>query len=390
MTTSDEATARTALSSRELSNVLGGGLVPGSFILLSGEPGIGKSTLALQIADWHAHDGNTSLYISAEENVGQIAGRAKRLGIKNPDINLLSESIFEHIIETIESDKSGLVILDSISVFQSISIDSNSGTVSLIRSMAEALMQLAKRTQKAIIVIGHVTKDGSISGPKTLEHLVDTVLFLEGSRYENYRILRALKNRFGPTDEIGLFRMGESGLTDIENPGLEFIDAERSKLIGSAVGMTIEGTRPLVIEIEALTTYTKFGYPKRSARGIPQGKIDLLLAVLSKYTDLKLESYDVYANIGRGLTVAEPGIDLALAAAVISSKKNLPLGNRLFLGEISLTGLVKHIYSLEKRIDEAIKLGFQEIYYPASSKIKKKDGIKLVPVSSVAELGKLL
>lgn len=390
MTTSDEATARTALSSRELSNVLGGGLVPGSFILLSGEPGIGKSTLALQIADWHAHDSNTSLYISAEENVGQIAGRAKRLGIKNPDINLLSESIFEHIIETIESDKSGLVILDSISVFQSISIDSNSGTVSLIRSMAEALMQLAKRTQKAIIVIGHVTKDGSISGPKTLEHLVDTVLFLEGSRYENYRILRALKNRFGPTDEIGLFRMGESGLTDIENPGLEFIDAERSKLIGSAVGMTIEGTRPLVIEIEALTTYTKFGYPKRSARGIPQGKIDLLLAVLSKYTDLKLESYDVYANIGRGLTVAEPGIDLALAAAVISSKKNLPLGNRLFLGEISLTGLVKHIYSLEKRIDEAIKLGFQEIYYPASSKIKKKEGIKLVPVSSVAELGKLL
>ncbi len=389
-TTSDETMVRSPISSKELSNVLGGGLVPGSFILLSGEPGIGKSTLALQIADWYARNGTSSLYISAEENVGQIASRAKRLGITNAEINLLSESVFEHIVQTIENDQSGLVILDSISVFQSLSIDSNSGTVSLIRAMAEALMQLAKRTKKAIIIIGHVTKDGSISGPKTLEHLVDTVLFLEGSRYENYRILRALKNRFGPTDEIGLFRMGEDGLSDIENPGLEFIDAERTKLIGSAVGMTIEGTRPLVIEIEALTTYTKFGYPKRSARGIPQGKIDLLLAVLSKYTDLKLESYDVYANIGRGLTVSEPGIDLALAAAIISSKKNLPLGNRLFLGEISLTGLVKHIYSLERRIDEAIKLGFDEIYYPATSKIKKKEGIKLVPVESIAALGKLL
>ena len=184
--------------------------------------------------------------------------------------------------------------------------------------------------------------------------------------------------------------MTENGLIDIENPGLEFIENNRSKLTGSALAMTLEGSRPLVIEIEALTTYTKFGYPKRSSRGIPNGKLDLLLAVLSKYTDAKLESYDVYANIGRGLSVNEPGVDLGLAAAIISSKRNIPLGNKLFLGEISLTGLVKHVFSLEKRVDEAIKLGFTEIYYPASSKLKAKKGVSLFPIATIGEFAKTL
>lgn len=326
-----DITLRIKLASGELNNVLGGGLVPGSFVLLSGEPGIGKSTLALQIANWYAKGDQECLYVSAEENVSQISARALRLGIQNEHIGILSETVFENIAESIEHSPASLVVLDSISMFGSISVDSSSGTISLIRSMSEVFMQIAKRTKKSIIVIGHVTKDGSISGPKTLEHLVDTVLFLEGSRYEDYRILRALKNRFGATDEIGLFRMTESGLIDIENPGLEFIEPERTKLTGSALTMTLEGSRPLVIEIEALTTYTKFGYPKRSARGIPAGKLDLLLAVLSKYTDAKLESYDVYANISRGLSVTEPGIDLALAAAVISSKRNISLDKKLFL-----------------------------------------------------------
>jgi DNA repair protein RadA/Sms len=209
---------RYPVRSTELSNVLGGGLVPGSFILLSGEPGIGKSTLTLQIADWFSTREHSALYISAEENLAQISARAKRLGIINTHIEILCESVFEHLLATIESSSCELVILDSISVFQSLSIDTNSGSTSLIRSMSEVLMQVAKRSNKTIIVIGHVTKDGSISGPKTLEHLVDTVLFLEGSRYESYRILRALKNRFGPTDEIGLFSMGEFGLTDVKNP----------------------------------------------------------------------------------------------------------------------------------------------------------------------------
>lgn len=378
---------RYAIRSRELSNVLGGGIVPGSFVLLSGEPGIGKSTLTLQIADWFASGEQTALYVSAEENIEQISSRALRMGIKNENIRILCESVFEHILETIGSDDSELVILDSISMFQTLSMDTNSGSTSLIRSLAEVLMQLAKRTRKTIIVIGHVTKDGSISGPKTLEHLVDTVLFLEGSRHESYRILRSLKNRFGPTDEIGLFEMTEQGLIDILNPGKEFVQSERKGLIGSALAMTMEGTRPLIVEIEALTTYTKFGFPKRSSRGMPGGKLDLVLAILSKYTDAKLENYDVFANVGRGLSLSEPGIDLALAAAVLSSRKNIPLGDTLFIGELSLTGTIKRVSSMEKRIDEARKLGFAKIVCaPFGSKKTKTEGLKIV--SSVQELGK--
>ncbi len=253
--------------------------------------------------------------------------------------------------------------------------------------MAEVLMQLAKRTQKTIIIIGHITKDGSISGPKTLEHLVDTVLFLEGSRHESYRILRSLKNRFGPTDEIGLFEMTEQGLIDILNPGKEFIQNERKQLIGSALAMTMEGTRPLIVEIEALTTYTKFGFPKRSSRGMSNGKLDLTLAIISKYTDAKLENYDVFANVGRGLSLSEPGIDLALAAAVLSSRKNTPLEDTLFIGELSLTGTIKRVSSMEKRIDEARKLGFVKIVCaPFNSKKTKTDGLTIV--STVQELGK--
>jgi DNA repair protein RadA/Sms len=357
--------------SAELSNVLGGGLVPGSFILLSGEPGIGKSTLTLQIADWFSTSEHSALYISAEENLAQISARAKRLGILNSHIEILCESVFEHLLATIESSSCELVILDSISVFQSLSIDTNSGSTSLIRSMSEVLMQVAKRSNKTIIVIGHVTKDGSISGPKTLEHLVDTVLFLEGSRYESYRILRALKNRFGPTDEIGLFSMGEFGLTDVKNPWLEFAGSDRSKLLGSALAMTLEGSRPLIVEIEALSTHTKFGYPKRSARGVSTGKLDLVIAIFSKYTNAKIEEYDVFANIGRGLSVGEPGVDLALAAAVLSSRRSISLGNTVFIGELSLTGCVKSVIGQQKRIDEARRLGFTRIIVGANSNARE-------------------
>ncbi len=256
--------------------------------------------------------------------------------------------------------------------------------------MAEILMQIAKKSTKTIIVIGHVTKDGSISGPKTLEHLVDTVLFLEGSRYESYRILRALKNRFGPTDEIGLFAMGEHGLEDIKSPGLEFASSDRSGLTGSALAMTLEGSRPLVVEIEALSTYTKFGYPKRSARGISTGKLDMILAILSKYTDAKIESYDIFANIGRGLSISEPGVDLALAAAVLSSRRSVSLGGQIFIGELSLTGMVKSVIGQEKRIDEAKRLGFETIIVGASSKKSKKSIPGLREISTVRELAGLI
>lgn len=389
---SRESIVKVQLRSNELNTVLGGGLTPGSLILLSGEPGIGKSTLALQITDWYSTKGNTAVYVSAEENIHQISDRAHRLGIANEHIRIFTAHTLEDILETLEKDNSGLIVIDSISMISSLDVSSQSGSITQIRYVTEVFMEFSKRTGRSIILIGHVTKEGTISGPKILEHLVDTVLFLEGSKYEDYRILRALKNRFGPTDEIGLFRMAENGLVDIPNPGLEFVDQENEHLSGSALGITLEGNRPIVIEIEALSTYTKFGYPKRSARGIPSGKVDLLIAVLSKWSDTKLESYDVYVNVARGLSISEPGIDLATVAAIISSKKNKPLGRRIFLGEISLTGIVKNIFGLQKRVDEAVKLGFTEIILPknAGVKVKKEASVQLVEVGHIGELSKLV
>jgi len=387
-----EALSRIRLKSEELNTVLGDGLTPGSLILLSGEPGIGKSTLALQITDWYADADRTAIYVSAEENIHQISERANRLGIHNEHIRIFTAHTLEDIIETLEKDPSELIVIDSVSMMSSLDITSGSGSIGQIRYVTEVFMEFSKRTGRSIILIGHVTKEGTISGPKILEHLVDTVLFLEGSKYEDYRILRALKNRFGPTDEIGLFRMTEKWLIDIANPGLEFIDRENEHLSGSALTITLEGNRPILIEIEALTTYTKFGYPKRSARGIPTGKVDLIIAVLSKWSDLKLESYDVYINVARGLTISEPGIDLATAAAIISSKKNTPLERRIFLGEISLTWVVKNVFWLQKRFDEAVKLGFTEIILPKNSGVKTKKwaSVKLIEIGHIGELVKVL
>lgn len=389
---SRESIVKVQLRSNELNTVLGDGLTPGSLILLSGEPGIGKSTLALQITDWYSNKGNTAVYVSAEENIHQISDRAHRLGIANEHIRIFTAHTLEDILETLEKDGSGLIVIDSISMISSLDVSSQSGSITQIRYVTEVFMEFSKRTGRSIILIGHVTKEGTISGPKILEHLVDTVLFLEGSKYEDYRILRALKNRFGPTDEIGLFRMAENGLVDIPNPGLEFVDQENEHLSGSALGITLEGNRPIVIEIEALSTYTKFGYPKRSARGIPNGKVDLLIAVLSKWSDTKLESDDVYVNVARGLSISEPGIDLATVAAIISSKKNKPLGRRIFLGEISLTGIVKNIFGLQKRVDEAVKLGFSEIVLPKNSgvKVKKGTSVELIEVGHIGELSKII
>ena len=346
----------------------------------------------MQIADWYSGKENTAVYVSAEENIHQISDRAHRLGIANEHIRIFTAHTLEDILETIEKNTSGLIVIDSISMISSLDVSSQTGSITQIRYVTEVFMEFSKRTGRSIILIGHVTKEGTISGPKILEHLVDTVLFLEGSKYEDYRILRALKNRFGPTDEIGLFRMAEKGLIDIANPGLEFIDKENEYLSGSALGITLEGNRPIVIEIEALSTYTKFGYPKRSARGIQNGKVDLLIAVLSKWSDTKLESYDVYVNVARGLSISEPGIDLATVAAIISSKKNKPLGRRVFLGEISLTGVVKNIFGLQKRVDEAVKLGFTEIVLPKNSGIKTKKGasVQLIEVGHVGELSKII
>ena len=373
-------------SSGELDAVLGGGLSAGSLVLLSGEPGIGKSTLALQMSEWYASRNQEVLYISGEEHIGQISARAVRLGVGHANISLLTESDWDSIFVTIERSTASVIIIDSLSVLSSSSIDGSPGSISQIRIMTEMCMHIAKKMQKSIILIGHVTKDGSIGGPKSLEHLVDVVLFLEWVRTENYRILRALKNRFGPTDSVGLFRMEEKWLIDLPNPGMEFIDSDGTVLSGSALTFTIEGNRPILIEIEALTTHTKFGYPKRSARGLSQGKLDLLIAVMSKFTSVKLEDYDTYLNIARGIQVSEPGVDLACIAAISSSKREKPLWKTIYLGEVSLTGVVKNVMFLDRRLMEAAKLGFTHAVIPASYEGKIPKGMECTKIKNVKEL----
>ncbi|MDD3794255.1 MAG: DNA repair protein RadA [Candidatus Gracilibacteria bacterium] len=367
--------------SLELNNVLGGGIVPGSVVLLSGEPGIGKSTITLQLASLVKEN---IVYISGEETAYQIADRAKRLGVTGTNMKILAESCIEDIIETLSKNKSEIVIIDSISVMHSNNITGVAGSISQVKFISELLVAFAKTTNTAVFIIGHITKDGNLAGPKTLEHMVDTVLYFEGDKYDNLRILRALKNRFGATSEIGIFTMNDKGLSDLKNPGLDFVNSTEAT-IGSSLSITIEGTRPLIIETESLTTYTKFGYPKRSSRGINSSKLDLIVAVLSKYTPIKLEAYDVYTNIARGLKVEEPGIDLSLAASIISSKNNLSLAkDTIYIGEISLTGKVKKPVHLEKRVKEAIKMGFKKIFIPECD-IKSSE-IEIIKIKSLGDL----
>ncbi len=381
---------RKTSKSTELDTVFGGWIVPWSLILLSGEPWIGKSTLSLQMADWYGTEATPVLYVTGEEHIGQISWRAERLQIQNESIRVLATSVFEDILATIQEWDEDVVIIDSISVLGSELLEWASGSISQIRVITEAFMECAKKTKKAIILIGHVTKDGAIGGPKTLEHLVDVVLFLEWSRTESYRILRSHKNRFGSTDVVGIFRMTEHGLIDLPNPWMEFIDAENMKLAGSALTMAMEWNRPILIEVEALTTYTKFWYPKRSSRGIFQWKADLLLAVLTKYTNTKLDSYDVYINIGRWMSIHEPGIDVACIAAMIGSRRWKSYGKSLFLWEVSLTWVVKNVSMMERRIQEAAKLWFDMLYIPSRYEWKIPNGVQVARFDTVGALEKML
>ncbi|MDD2871670.1 MAG: DNA repair protein RadA [Candidatus Gracilibacteria bacterium] len=381
----DASLEKIITKSSELNNVLGGGIVPGSVVLLSGEPGIGKSTITIQLSNLID---DKIVYISGEETPYQISSRAERLGIKGDNMQILGESCIEDILETLAKNPCKILIIDSISVMHSNNISATAGSISQVRYITELLVAYAKTTNTATFIIGHINKDGNLAGPKTLEHMVDTVLYFEGDKYDNLRILRAFKNRFGATSEIGIFTMGESGLSDLKNPGLEFINSS-SPTIGSSLSITMEGTRPIIIETESLTTYTKFGYPKRSARGINSSKLDLIVAVLGKYTNVKLESYDVYTNIARGLKIEEPGIDLSLAASIISSKLNKTLPkDTIYLGEISLTGNIKKPIHLEKRIKEAEKMGFKYIFTPTTD-VKTKQST-IININTVNDLAKKL
>ena len=341
--------------------VVGGGFMTDSVVLLAGDPGIGKSTLTLQICGKMAEIGRKVLYFSGEESVGQISDRANRLNIKNP-INLLNLNSLEAILATIEAEKPGFVVVDSVQVMASEEIASQAGSISQVRYVTEQLMQVAKTQNIPILLIGHVNKEGNLAGPQVLTHLVDTVLFLEGDRFHQFRLLRTTKNRFGAVDEVGVFQMTESGLREVKNPSALFLEGRAENPIGSVIVPVLEGTRTFLVEVQALTSYTHFGYPKRTASGIDLNRLNIILAVLERYAKIKLDSTDVYVNVVGGLKLSEPAIDLAVAMAVASAKLQKPLPSELVvMGEVGLSGEVRQISQTEKRLKEAKKLGFKQI-----------------------------
>lgn len=374
--------------SEELNTLLSGGIVEGSITLLSGEPWIGKSTLTLQLCSWLGD--KRVCYVSAEETYSQIIGRASRLGVTGSNVAILAESNLENILESIKWQDFSLIVIDSISVISSDNANGVSGSLNQIRYIGEKLQEYAKTSNTALIIIGHITKDGSIAWPKTLEHLVDTVLFFEGERYEDIRILRSLKNRFWSTGEIAVFRMKDSGLEDVKDIGMELVNGSSEPTLWAALTMTIEGSRAMLVECEALTNYTKFGYPKRSSRGVNISKLDMIIAILAKYTSVKLDSQDVYTNITRGLKIDEPWIDLAIIIAIISSKSGKKVArDTIYIGEVSLTGKVKSVQWLEKRLKEAEKIGLKKAIIPDGD-ISYKGKLELIKVKSVSELEKVV
>ena len=362
---------------QELDRVLGGGLVKGSLVLLGGEPGIGKSTLILQICDKIKGDGKV-LYVSGEESAEQIKLRADRLGINNEDILFLGETDIDIVNQAIINLNPKLVIIDSIQTMYSEEITAAAGSVSQVREITSQVMKVCKSRAITTIIIGHVTKEGNIAGPRVLEHMVDTVLYLEGERYFSYRILRGVKNRFGSTNEIGMFEMQEKGMCEIDNPSDILISEREDNPSGSCIVATMEGTRPILVELQALTCQTVFGYPKRTANGIDYNRVSLLIAVLEKKAGLMLGSQDVYLNVVGGLKVNEPAIDLGVMLATASSFKNVAIPkDMIVLGEVGLTGEVRRINLIEKRLKEAEKLGFKSCIIPESNKKDLKDNYKL-------------
>lgn len=370
----------------EVDRVLGGGIVPGSLILLSGEPGIGKSTLTLKICQKTAPNFSSIIYFSGEESPHQIASRATRLGINNENISVVSETGLENILETAENLQPGLMIIDSIQVLSSGNIPSIAGSINQVRYCTEALMDYAKKSDTPIIIIGHVTKDGNLAGPKILEHLVDTVLLIEGERIQNLRILRSLKNRFGSTNEIGLFEMAEEGLIEVKNASKLFLEGRKQDSFGSAITATVEGTRPILLEVQALTNYTQFGYPKRAASGFDVNRLQLLVAVIQRHLNHNLNNQDVYVNVVGGFKLNDPAADLAVIMAIISSLKKSPLpSNTVYLGEVGLSGELRSISHLPKRIMESAKTGFDIVITP-KQKSEKTDAIKVESFSDLVSI----
>lgn len=383
---------RTSTGYLELDRVLGGGLVKGSLILLGGEPGIGKSTLILQLCEKVQGEGKV-LYVSGEESAEQIKLRADRLEIKNQDLMFLGETDIDVIKDAISDMKPKLVIIDSIQTMYSDEITAAAGSVSQVREITSQIMRMCKAQQITTIIIGHVTKEGNIAGPRVLEHMVDTVLYLEGERYNTYRILRAVKNRFGSTNEIGMFEMRKEGMCEVTNPSDILITEREDNPSGSCILASVEGTRPILVEVQALTSQTVFGLPKRTANGFDYNRLAVLIAVLEKKAGLSLGNQDVYLNIAGGMKISEPAADLGIIATVASSYKNVPIPqSTVVMGEVGLTGEVRRINLIEKRLKEAEKLGFKACIIPENNKKVLKDNYKLdiIGVKSIGDMLRIL
>ncbi len=362
----------------EVDTVLGGGFVAGSVTLLAGQPGIGKSTLLIQLADAVAYD-NQVLYVSGEESAHQVGLRAKRLGLASKNLQIVMSTVADDIASTIASGRYGLVVVDSIQTISARDIVSAPGSVSQITNSTHLLITAAKQSDTAVVVVGHVTKEGSIAGPKVLEHVVDVVLQLEGDRYGGFKLLRGVKNRFGSTNETGIFEMVDKGMMPVANPSAALL-AERQVSDGSIVLATMEGTRPLLVEVQALVNKTSYGYPKRAASGIDLNRVNLLVAMLERRTKLNLSEYDIYLNIVGGIKITEPAADLAVVMAIASAAKGLQLKkNVVVFGEVGLSGEVRHVPYAEKRLAEAKKLGFNGTLGPIIKTGKSPTGLYGVP-----------
>lgn len=381
-------TERISSGMAELDRVLGGGIVPGSLVLVGGDPGIGKSTILLQVCKNLAASGVSTLYVSGEESLKQIKMRAARIGKFTTDVKFLCETNLSQIEGTITKERPKVVIIDSIQTMCNEEISSAPGSVSQVRESTSVLMQLAKKQGIMIFIVGHVTKEGTVAGPRVLEHMVDTVLYFEGDRHAAYRILRGVKNRFGSTNEIGVFEMREDGLREVSNPSEYMLSGRPENASGSVVACSMEGTRPILIEIQSLVCRTSFGIPRRTAAGTDFNRVNLLLAVLEKRLNMPLSSCDAYINIAGGIRMNEPAIDLAMVLAIISSYQDKPIDEKtIVFGEVGLSGEVRAVSQASQRVMEAKKLGFHRVILPkvCADAMEPVEGIRLVGVATVMD-----
>ena len=375
----------------EFSRVLGGGLVPGSVVLIGGEPGIGKSTLLLQIADLLGDEAHPVLYVSGEESPRQVKMRAKRLGLGGEGIQLFAETEVETILDeaTALLPRLRALVVDSIQTARTEALESAAGSVSQVRTCATQLQRWAKAQGVPVLLVGHVTKEGAIAGPKVLEHIVDTVLYLEGDPFHTYRLLRSVKNRFGATSEVGVFEMRQEGMIEVSNPSEAFLAERMVNAPGSAIAVTMEGTRPLLVEIQALASPTNFNYPRRTVNGLDYNRLLLIVAVLARRAGLRLGDQDIFANVVGGLQVGEPAVDLAVAAALASTLKDRPVAADVALvGEVGLSGEVRSVSQIERRVAEAARLGFRRVIIPRTLGRRSPrfpPEVEVVPVRSVRE-----